>query len=77
MKQYISFEFESETIWVEVRTLNSRDQIEEELFDAVMSYALNMTDWQPQELVRDVMNDSAYEYRILTPIEIGIPTTVR
>ena len=75
MKQFGSFEFVSETIWVEVETTKNREDLEAELFDDTMSYALNFSDWQPQELVRDVMEDSGYRFKILTPISIGVPVS--
>lgn len=68
----IVFEFENESIYVEVKTSKSREEVEEELFDDAMSYALNMTDWQPYELVRDVMSNSGYNYKILSTINIRI-----
>lgn len=68
----IVFEFETESIYVEVKTNKSREEVEEELFDDAMSYAMNMTDWQPRELVEDVMKESGYNYRILQTINIRI-----
>lgn len=68
----IVFEFETESIYVEVKTNKSREEVEEELFDDAMSYAMNMADWQPRELVEDVMKESGYNYRILQTINIRI-----
>lgn len=68
--QAIAFEFEDQTIYAEVYG----DVNEDELVDDVASYAMNITEYTPKELVNDVLRETGYNYRILTPITIPIPS---
>ena len=71
--QTIAFEFEDKTIYVEVETDLPRETVEDELFADAISYAFNVDTWTPEELVKDVMSNSGYNYRVMSLIDIAVP----
>lgn len=45
----------------------------EELQDDINSYAMNIDDWTPEELIETVMADRGWDYRYSAPIFMAEP----